>query len=388
MSIKNSNDTSWDRTSDLPICSTVTTVPPRAPFYDVTAVNKFDSRLVIKEILDMWWPVERRSCVDRNLGYDRIYILPRSSSRLLRESTQVVKVIRILLSSELCLCFWNSPPVDVTEWWYRNESSTCHKIVQGVWKYLKDIHNADTTFRHSTPVTYVHEACVVEPILENRRGNQIQNRRKWKQLYGCKHRNADFRGKRIFLHNIFSNFKNLDCVSYVYWTVHHLDSWIKGDQLDVTCFFISLFNAQHVSDVNTSILRSWRLICWFISWVVLFWSDACWCYVEVWLGWCGNRIQAASGYHTTPGSLTSVHHLSLSWASPIQSIYPHPTSWRSILILFNHLRLGLPSGSFPPVSPPRPYTPPLLTHTRHMPSPSHSSRFYHPHNIGWGVQIT
>ena len=31
--------------------------------------------------------------------------------------------------------------------------------------------------------------------------------------------------------------------------------------------------------------------------------------------------------------------------------------------------------------------PPLLTHTRHMPSPSHSSRFYHPHNIGWGVQI-
>ena len=30
---------------------------------------------------------------------------------------------------------------------------------------------------------------------------------------------------------------------------------------------------------------------------------------------------------------------------------------------------------------------PLLTHTRHMPSPSHSSRFYHPHNIGWGVQV-
>ena len=32
--------------------------------------------------------------------------------------------------------------------------------------------------------------------------------------------------------------------------------------------------------------------------------------------------------------------------------------------------------------------PSLLTHTRHMPSPSHSSRFYHPHNIGWGVQIS
>ena len=36
----------------------------------------------------------------------------------------------------------------------------------------------------------------------------------------------------------------------------------------------------------------------------------------------------------------------LSWASPIQSIYPHPTSWRSILILSTHLRLGLPSGLF------------------------------------------
>ena len=34
-----------------------------------------------------------------------------------------------------------------------------------------------------------------------------------------------------------------------------------------------------------------------------------------------------------------------------------------------------------------PIRPPLHTHTRHMPSPSHSSRFYHPHNIGWGVQI-
>ena len=77
-------------------------------------------------------------------------------------------------------------------------------------------------------------------------------------------------------------------------------------------------------------------------------------------------------------ALTSVRHLSLSWASPIQSIYPRPTSWRSILILSTHLCLGLPRVSFPPVSPPKPYTPPLLTHTCHMPSPSHSSRFTSP----------
>ena len=45
--------------------------------------------------------------------------------------------------------------------------------------------------------------------------------------------------------------------------------------------------------------------------------------------------------------LTTVRHLSLSWASPIQSIYPQPTSWRSILILSTHLRLRLPSGLLP-----------------------------------------
>jgi hypothetical protein len=40
----------------------------------------------------------------------------------------------------------------------------------------------------------------------------------------------------------------------------------------------------------------------------------------------------------------TVRHLSLSWASPIQSIPPNPTSWRSIIILYSYVRLGLPSG--------------------------------------------
>ena len=82
-------------------------------------------------------------------------------------------------------------------------------------------------------------------------------------------------------------------------------------------------------------------------------------------------------------ALTSVRYLSLFWASPIQSTYPHPTSRRSILTLSTHLRLGLPSGLFPSGFPHQDSIRPLLlTHTRHMPSPSHSSRFYHPHNIG------
>ena len=57
-------------------------------------------------------------------------------------------------------------------------------------------------------------------------------------------------------------------------------------------------------------------------------------------------------------ALTSVRHLSLYWASPIQFIYPHPTSWRSVLILPTHLRLGLPSGLFPSCFPTKTlYTP-------------------------------
>ena len=42
--------------------------------------------------------------------------------------------------------------------------------------------------------------------------------------------------------------------------------------------------------------------------------------------------------------LTSARHLSLSWANSIQSPQSPPTSWISILILFFHLRLDLPSG--------------------------------------------
>ena len=46
---------------------------------------------------------------------------------------------------------------------------------------------------------------------------------------------------------------------YTGWSTS-LDRWIKIDQLDVTCFIISLFTAQHVSNVSTSIFRSMRLI--------------------------------------------------------------------------------------------------------------------------------
>jgi hypothetical protein len=85
---------------------------------------------------------------------------------------------------------------------------------------------------------------------------------------------------------------------------------------------------------------------------------------------------------------TSARHLSLSWASLIQSIPPQSH------FLMIHLNIILPST---PGSPQRslslrfPYQNPVhispLPHTRYMPRPSHSSSFYHSHNIGWAVDI-
>ena len=56
------------------------------------------------------------------------------------------------------------------------------------------------------------------------------------------------------------------------------------------------------------------------------------------------RIFGTRRFLTVP---KSARQLSLSWANSIQSPQLPSTSWRSILILFCHLRLGLPNGLFP-----------------------------------------
>ena len=83
-----------------------------------------------------------------------------------------------------------------------------------------------------------------------------------------------------------------------------LDSWIKIDQLDVTCFIISLFTAQHVLNVSTSIFRNLRLIVDLFH--VLYCSGSMCIGVTVWFGWDGvvsvRRLKQCFSLHmyTTP----------------------------------------------------------------------------------------
>jgi hypothetical protein len=49
------------------------------------------------------------------------------------------------------------------------------------------------------------------------------------------------------------------------------------------------------------------------------------------------KIPAFYGTRRFITALTSLRQPSLSWANPIQSTYPHPTPWRSILILSTHV---------------------------------------------------
>ena len=124
----------------------------------------------------------------------------------------------------------------------------------------------------------------------------------------------------------------------------------------------------HLSNINTYLLTPWcRVLLEKLTGLQLV-----------------KKLPAFRGTRKFITTLTSVHHLSLSWASPIQSIYTHPTSWRSILILSAHLRLGLPSGLLPSGFPTKTlYTPSPHPYALHaQPIPFFSILFYHPHNIG------
>jgi len=75
----------------------------------------------------------------------------------------------------------------------------------------------------------------------------------------------------------------------------------------------------------------------------------------------------------------------LSQISPVN--YLHPTSLKTILLLFSHLCLSLLSGLFPSGFSTKILYAPLLSPKCYMLHSSHASWFDQPNNIWWAVRI-
>ena len=70
--------------------------------------------------------------------------------------------------------------------------------------------------------------------------------------------------------------------------------------------------AQHVSDINISIIRSLRLFCWITTLVVCSWFDVYWCFGVAGLGWypCSrlrHHFSLQHGYHAKPNTPKHQH---------------------------------------------------------------------------------
>jgi hypothetical protein len=110
--------------------------------------------------------------------------------------------------------------------------------------------------------------------------------------------------------------------------------------------------------------------------------------------WEANRFAASQ---EIPRILLNpkVHYRIHNCSPPVSILsQPNPVQTPTSHFLKIHANIMLPST---PGSPqrslslrfplPKPYTRLSLPHPRYMPRLSHSYRFYHPHNIGWGIQI-
>jgi hypothetical protein len=106
-----------------------------------------------------------------------------------------------------------------------------------------------------------------------------------------------------------------------------------------------------------------------ISWSYVFLLLTLWSWVLLERPMVFQQVRIFPTFYGTRRFITafpSARHLSLLWASSIQSMPSHPTSWMSILISYSYLRLGLPSGLFLSSFPTKTlYTPPPFPYVLH-----------------------
>ena len=125
--------------------------------------------------------------------------------------------------------------------------------------------------------------------------------------------------------------------------MHHIDISIQIDQLDVTCFIISLFTDQHVSNVSASIFRSLRLTVDLFH--VLYCSGSMCVGVTVWFGWggvvwCGILIEPEQYNPWNKSTIsrkllkTKVLTFETCWAENIKIIKQVTSSWSIFIQLF------------------------------------------------------
>ena len=101
---------------------------------------------------------------------------------------------------------------------------------------------------------------------------------------------------------------------FVYWTVHHLDSLIKRDQLDVTCF---LFHYLMLNMFRMLVHPSSGACDLFVELIHgLYCSGSMRVGVTVWLGWGG----LVSGYHTAPEHQNAEAYIKLAVSNREQPV--------------------------------------------------------------------
>jgi hypothetical protein len=88
----------WAEAQNVCVCVCVITELCSVVFYIIRAAHKFDFRLVINEKSNKWRPVQRSCSEKESCFLHDLYVSPRPSLRVLRDSTQAVQINCILFS--------------------------------------------------------------------------------------------------------------------------------------------------------------------------------------------------------------------------------------------------------------------------------------------------